>query len=55
MEMLNRSQAEQRIKAAIEDFLSSDSLQEILSEIFNGEDFMVVEDGDEPDESEFED
>ena len=55
MEMLNRTEAEDRIREAIEDYLSSDSLQEILSQIFEGEDFMVVEDGDEPDYSEFED
>jgi hypothetical protein len=54
MEMLKRTEAEDRIKEALEDFLAVDSLQEILETIFEGEDFMVVEDGDEPDYSDYE-
>jgi hypothetical protein len=50
MEMLTRSEAEERIKEAVDDFLDADSLQEIMGIISGGEDFMVVEDGDIPDD-----
>lgn len=46
MEILNRSMAEDQIRESIEDFLSVDILQDILNLIY-GEDFMVVEDGQE--------
>jgi len=49
MEIISRSDTEQLIKEAIDDYLDVDALQQILSIIAAGEDYMVVEDNDEPD------
>lgn len=46
MEMFDRSMAENQIKESINDYLSVDMLQDILNIIY-GEDFLVVEDGQE--------
>lgn len=48
-ECVARSEAEQMMKNAIEDYLSIDQLQDILEVIF-GENIMVIEDEDIPEE-----
>jgi len=52
MEMVTRSEAEELIKEAIDDYLDVDSLQEIMSIISDGDEFMVVEDSDETENEE---
>ena len=48
---VTRKESEQMIKKAIVDYLSIDQLQDILEVIFD-EAYMVIEDGDIPEEEE---
>ncbi len=48
---VTRKEAEQMMKNAIEDYLSIDQLQDILEIIFDDA-YMVIEDGDIPEEEE---
>ena len=48
-ECVKRTEAEQMMKNAIEDYLSIDQLQDILEIIFD-DTYMVIEDGDLPEE-----
>ena len=48
-ECVIRSEAEKMVKNAIDDYLSIDQLQEILTAIF-GDDIMVIEDEDRQEE-----
>jgi hypothetical protein len=51
MDYIGRDEAEKTIKQAINDYLPIESLQEILDIIY-GNEFLVVEDGDIPEEEE---
>lgn len=48
-ECVIRSEAEKMVKDAVDDYLSIDQLQEILTSIL-GDDIMVIEDEDRPEE-----
>ena len=48
-ECVTRSEAEQMVKKAVDDYLSIDQLQEILTTVC-GDDIMVIEDEDRPEE-----
>jgi len=50
-EYIGREEAEQTIKQAIDDYLPIEELQQILDIIY-GDEFLVVEDDDIPEEEE---
>ena len=51
-ECVTRKEAEKMMKTAIEDYLSISQLQDILEVIFDDDTYMVIEDGDIPEEEE---
>lgn len=50
MEIINRDEAEQQIREAIDDYLAEGILQEILDVIYGGGEFLVSENFSEEDE-----